>query len=624
MNLGRYFRCAESLCRAESLCLASAVAASGARREPLLFFLAGHRRRLRARPFSGDGCPQRLPPPQVCERFPRIAADARGPCRKRDLDEVDPDPYVVWTKNKMGRTHTPRPDVPSASANPQVVERATPLQAETGDEFIEKLTSQGRKNKAPTPEAGSSGVPPAKRSRMEIGGKKVTSKHYRKREMPVASGPALKISKSATGMRPETSEDATRTSTPPQPSNTSTGRAAPEPSDHRAEENLASPPEAQDTGASNTGAGSEDVGQAEPQVPPVPKKKKKTPASSPSMSVPDSSEPASCAPAKEAPEAPAPTKIAPTPPPATSAGKPAPAKPTPPEGGKLSAQQLAAMVNAATPPSSGSQTLALHAGRAAVAAGETASTQVGRITELHRGGADLGHLLDYAVKWNHADLSPVTRGLGKDKLPAIDPAGPRSTGQHFGQLRCAVKEFDNAWHDANANVVVSSLPEASFEDLTAQLSALKAEKEQLISEHRQALDTQETINATLKDQLMQAELRHARELKEAQDAAEAKLDESSKELAGTGCLPQPPWRLAHRYGSSLHRQAPGPRLPVAEFAHVRTFIPPPPDIKDAISDNEGEDIEDEEDEEASEGDTHPEEGDAPPEAPEAGLQPPVA
>jgi hypothetical protein len=63
------------------------------------------------------------------------------------------------------------------------VERATPLQAED-----DKLTSRGQNNKAPAPEAGSSGAPPAKRSRMEVGGKKVTPKHYRKREMSVASG----------------------------------------------------------------------------------------------------------------------------------------------------------------------------------------------------------------------------------------------------------------------------------------------------------------------------------------------------------------------------------------------------------------------------------------------------
>jgi hypothetical protein len=105
----------------------------------------------------------------------------------------------------------------------------------------------------------------------------------------------------------------------------------------------------------------------------------------------------------------------------------------------------------------------LHSGRAAIVAGETASAQLGRITELTRGGADLGHLLDYAEKWNQADVSPATRGLGKDKLPLVDPAGPRSTGQHFSRLRRAVKEFDNAWHDANINVVVSCTnPENSF------------------------------------------------------------------------------------------------------------------------------------------------------------------
>ncbi|KAK1647654.1 hypothetical protein QYE76_065459 [Lolium multiflorum] len=196
------------------------------------------------------------------ERFPRIAAEKRGPRRKRDLDEVDPDPYVPPKELKMGRTHTPRPDAPSASANPQVLERVVPLQAEVGQEFLDKLTTRGQKHKAPEPEAGSSQAPPAKRP------KKPSVRQYRKREMPVANGPALKISKSASGMRPESSEEAARPSPPPQPSpapsgagnssvsplggTTSAGRAAPEPSDHRAEEDIISPPENPDTGASNT------------------------------------------------------------------------------------------------------------------------------------------------------------------------------------------------------------------------------------------------------------------------------------------------------------------------------------------------------------------------------------
>ncbi|XP_047064735.1 uncharacterized protein LOC124672572 [Lolium rigidum] len=59
---------------------------------------------------------------------------------------------------------------------------------------------------------------------------------------------------------------------------------------------------------------------------------------------------------------------------------------------------------------------------------------------------------------------------------------------------------------------------------------------------------------------------------------------------------------------------------IAECAHLRTFIPPPPDVRDAVSEDE-EEVEDEEDEEAGEGDAPPEEGDAPPEGPDAGLQP---
>ncbi|KAK1632448.1 hypothetical protein QYE76_006763 [Lolium multiflorum] len=315
------------------------------------------------------------PTAEACERFPRIAAEARGPCRKRDLDEVDLDPYVPWTQLKMGRTHTSRPGNFSTNDSGsddevtvlEVVERAVSLQAEVGQEFLDNLTSRGQKNKAPAPEAGSSHAPPAKRP------KKGTVKHYRKREMPVASGAALKLTKSATGMRPESSEDATRASPPPQASpvpsgagktpasplggNTSAGRAAPELTDHRAGEDLSSPPEARDTSASNNGAGTEDVGRTEPLVPPVPKKKKKkkkSTASSPSKTVPEPSAPAASPPAKGKPKTAAPTKEAIAKPPVAPTGQPAAAKPTPPEGAKLTAQQLAAVMTAATSPSSGS------------------------------------------------------------------------------------------------------------------------------------------------------------------------------------------------------------------------------------------------------------------------------
>jgi hypothetical protein len=114
------------------------------------------------------------------------------------------------------------------------------------------------------------------------------------------------------------------------------------------------------------------------------------------------------------------------------------------------------VVIAATAPPSGSQALTLHAGRAAVTASEKASTQLGRITELSRGEVNLGPVQAYAEKWNLADLSRATRGLGKDKLPVVDSSGPRSLAQHLSRLKRAVKEFDTAWQDVSDNVVVSS------------------------------------------------------------------------------------------------------------------------------------------------------------------------
>jgi hypothetical protein len=45
---------------------------------------------------------------------------------------------------------------------------------------------------------------------------------------------------------------------------------------------------------------------------------------------------------------------------------------------------------------------------------------------------------------------------------------------------------------------------------------------------------------------------------------------------------------------------------IAEFASTSTFIPPPPDVRDAPSDDEEENIKDKEDEEAGEGEAPPE------------------
>jgi hypothetical protein len=53
-----------------------------------------------------------------------------------------------------------------------------------------------------------------------------------------------------------------------------------------------------------------------------------------------------------------------------------------------------------------------------------------------------------------------------------------------------------------------------------------AEKEQLLQDHRKALDAQDLYSRGLKDQLIQAGLKHNEAMKAAQAAAEAKLNEA--------------------------------------------------------------------------------------------------
>ena len=125
----------------------------------------------------------------------------------------------------------------------------------------------------------------------------------------------------------------------------------------------------------------------------------------------------------------------------------------------VTAEQLTAAVKAVTAPATGSQAqpLVLHTGRAAVAAGEKVSSQLGRVVELNRGSTNLGSLQHLMDRWNLANLTDATLGVGKDGKAKLDPRGLRSTVQHFGRLKQAAKEFDNAWHDANNNVLVRYL-----------------------------------------------------------------------------------------------------------------------------------------------------------------------
>ncbi|XP_071680103.1 uncharacterized protein [Lolium perenne] len=186
---------------------------------------------------------------------------------------------------------------------------------------------------------------------------------------------------------------------------------------------------------------------------------------------------------------------------------------------------------------------------------------LGRITEFQRQGRDLGHLLPYAQKWNAADITPATRGMGKDRLPAPDPVGDRCSEEHFMRLRAAVKELDSAWYDSTNNLTVTAdtrkalfeellwehrelaeahdkcqvIPEASIDALKEQLATAQREKDELSRQHQEELNALKTSYQELKSQLIQLGLDHAKALKAAEVTAAAKLDEARRMPA------MPPW-----------------------------------------------------------------------------------
>ncbi|KAK1630163.1 hypothetical protein QYE76_004478 [Lolium multiflorum] len=160
--------------------------------------------------------------------------------------------------------------------------------------------------------------------------------------------------------------------------------------------------------------------------------------------------------------------------------------------------------------------------------------------------------MPYAQKWNAADITPATRGLGKDRQPAPDPIGNRSSEEHFTRLRCAVKELDSSWYDATNNLMLTAdarktlfeellwehrelveahdkcqvLPEASIDALKEQLANAQREKEQLIKQHQEELSAQKTSYQELKSQLIQLGLEHAKILEAAEADAAAKMNEA--------------------------------------------------------------------------------------------------
>ncbi|KAK1604300.1 hypothetical protein QYE76_027973 [Lolium multiflorum] len=245
------------------------------------------------------------------------------------------------------------------------------------------------------------------------------------------------------------------------------------------------------------------------------------------------------------------SQAAPGAPPAKTSGASSTAPP--PKTSKL----IKGKATASSAPSGGQQPLVLHVSKAARDTATKATGLLGRITEFQRRGRDLGHLLPYAQKWNAADMTPATRGLGKDRLPAPDPVGDRSSEEHFMRLRSAVKELDSAWYDATNNLMLTAdarkalfeellwehrelaeahdkcqvIPEASIEALKEQLAAAQREKDQLIRRHQEELSAQKTSYQELKSQLIQLGLDHAKALKAAEADAAAKMDEALEDAS---------------------------------------------------------------------------------------------
>ncbi|KAK1605990.1 hypothetical protein QYE76_029663 [Lolium multiflorum] len=373
-------------------------------------------------------------------------------------------------------------------------------------------------------------------------------------------------------------------------------------------------------------------------------------------------------PPPEAPRA-QPSRAAPNAPPAKASGAASTAPP--PKPSKL----IKGKATASSAPSGGQQPLVLHVSKAAKGAAMKATGLLGRITEFQRQGRDLGHLLPYAQKWNAADITPATRGMGKDRLPAPDPVGDRCSEEHFMRLRSALTAdarkalFEELlWEHrelAEAHDKCQVIPEASIDALKEQLAAAQREKDQLSRQHQEELNALKTSYQELKSQLIQLGLDHAKALKAAEVNAAAKLDEARRmpamPLCSTGLYglarrcrtPSPlsatvsrvpaggsasgsallpalertppsapllvsgarPGRLtsvredANRLDPILTAKRQDRAYHIAEYADMRTFIPPPPDVKDYLDEEEDE----AEEELLDDADA----GDAPPEAPAA-------
>nr|XP_051202162.1 uncharacterized protein LOC127315742 [Lolium perenne] len=101
---------------------------------------------------------------------------------------------------------------------------------------------------------------------------------------------------------------------------------------------------------------------------------------------------------------------------------------------------------------------------AASAASKKATSLLGRITKFQREGRELGHLLPYAEKWNAADMTPATCGIGKDRMPAPDPAeleeaakALKAVEDKAARLEAERKEYDRLITQTDAHAFPTQL-----------------------------------------------------------------------------------------------------------------------------------------------------------------------
>ncbi|KAK1612429.1 hypothetical protein QYE76_036102 [Lolium multiflorum] len=124
--------------------------------------------------------------------------------------------------------------------------------------------------------------------------------------------------------------------------------------------------------------------------------------------------------------------------------------------------------------------------------------------------------------------------MGKDRLPAPDPVGDRSSEEHFMRLRCAVKELDSAC--SRLTLGRPSLRSFYGNIGTSLRHMISAKGRRTSSSGSIRLSAQKTSYQELKSQFIQLGLDHAKALKAAEADAAAKMDEALEDAGNANSV----------------------------------------------------------------------------------------